>query len=98
MATEHKDRKEREREREIDQAVRQLITAFNKATAGLERPFRGKNSGPNATYIIQTEFAYLIDDLQRGPWCMFPQAVQKCNAFIDEVIGEVQQVEQAENN
>lgn len=99
MTTEQKERKERkekEREREIKQTVEQLTTAFNKALTGTERAFRGKNVGPNFAYICQTEFAYLVDDIQRGPWCVFDQSVQAANDFIDSVITELAELRKAQ--
>jgi hypothetical protein len=81
--------KEVQKEKDIGQIVRYLTSTFNAATQGLERPFRGKKAGPNEAYIMQSEFAYLLNDLTQGPRCMLQKHIAECNEFIDQVVQEL---------
>lgn len=81
--------KEQAKEKDVEQVVRYLTATFNKAKSGLERAFRGKTSGPNSTYIIETEFAYLLNEVMQGPRCLLQRNIAECNDFIDQVIGLV---------
>lgn len=84
------DKDEREvKEKDIGQIVRYLSNTFNQATSKLERPFRGKTSGPNEAYIMQSEFAYLLNELMQAPKCMQQKYISDCNDFIDQVIMEI---------
>jgi hypothetical protein len=78
--------KEQAKEKDIEQVVRYLTTTFNKAKAGAERAFRGKNIGPNKAYIMETEFAYLLNEVMQGPRCMLQKNITECNSFIDQVV------------
>lgn len=73
-------------DRDISQVVRHLTTTFNNATMKLERPFRGGTLGANKTYKLQTEFAYLLNDLTQAPNCLVQKYITECNNFIDRVI------------
>lgn len=77
------------KEKDIEQVVRYLTTTFNKAKAGSERAFRGKTIGPNEAYIMETEFAYLLNEVMQGPRCMLQRSIAECNDFIDQVITHV---------
>jgi hypothetical protein len=79
--------KEQAKEKDVEQVVRYLTTTFNKAKGGLDRAFRGKTSGPNSTYIIETEFAYLLNEVMQGPRCLLQRNIAECNEFIDQVMG-----------
>lgn len=81
--------KEVQKEKDIGQIVRYLTSTFNHATQGLERPFRGKKNGPNEAYFLQTEFAYLLNELTAGPRCMLQKHIADCNEFIDQVVQEL---------
>lgn len=76
-------------EKDIGQIIRYLTSTFNAATQSLERPFRGKKVGPNEAYIMQTEFAYLLNELTAGPRCMLQKHIADCNEFIDQVVQEL---------
>lgn len=80
-----------EKEKDISQIVRYLTSTLNQVLASapdLERPCR-THRGPNAAYFIQTEFAYLLNDLMQGPKCMSQKYITDCNEFIDQVMQEL---------
>lgn len=81
--------KEPQKEKDIGQIVRYLTSTFNQATARLERAFRGKTGGPNRAYILQTEFAYRLNELVQGPRCVLQRNIAECNDFIDQVVQEL---------
>lgn len=76
--------------KDIERVLSYLTHSYNKATSGLERAFRGKNTGPNLAYILDTEMAYLLNEIQRGPKSMTQVAISNCNQFIAEVVEEVE--------
>jgi len=80
-------------EKDIGQIVRYLSSTFNQATARLERAHRGKN-GPNYAYVLQTEFAYLLNEVVQGPRCVLQRNIAECNEFIDRVVQDLSQGEQ----
>ena len=77
------------KEKDINQIVRYLTSTLNRATAQLERPFRSKKTGPNETYIIQSEFAHLLNEVMQGPRCLLQRNIAECNDFLDQVIQEL---------
>lgn len=81
--------KEPQKEKDIGQIVRYLTSTFNQATARLERAFRGKSGGPNRAYVLQTEFAYRLNELVQGPRCVLQRNIAECNDFIDQVVQEL---------
>lgn len=81
--------KEVPKEKDINQIVRYLTTTFNNVTSKLDRPFRGTKSGANMAYIIQTEFAYLLNELIQGPRCLLQKNIAVCNDFIDQIVQEL---------
>ena len=81
--------KELAKEKDVEQVVRYLTSAFNKATTNLDRAFRGKTSGPNKAYVIETEFAYRLNEVMQGPRCMLQRNITDCNEFIDAVVTEL---------
>ena len=74
------------KEKDIGQIVRYLSGTFNQVTAKMERPVRTDKLGPNEAYIVQTEFAYLLNNLMQAPKCMQQKYISDCNDFIDQVI------------
>jgi hypothetical protein len=83
------EREKREvKEKDIAQIVRYLTSTFNQATSGMERAFRGKESGPNEAYVKQTMFAYALNDLIQGPKCMQQKYISDCNEIIDGIMIE----------
>jgi hypothetical protein len=78
--------KEVPKEKDVGQIVRYLVSTFNQATARLDRAFRSKTTGPNRTYVLQTEFAYLLNEVVQGPRCVMQKNISACNDYIDNVI------------
>ena len=74
------------KEKDVGQIVRYLTATFNQATAKMERPNRTKASGANATYKLQTEFAYLLNEVVQGPRSVLQKNITECNEFIDQVM------------
>lgn len=81
--------------KDVTQIIRYLSTTFNRVTAKLERPSRNKNTGPNAAYVIQTEFAYLLNEIVQGPQCVMQKNIVACNEFLDQVVQELAKNESA---
>ena len=78
--------KEAPKEKDVAQIVRYLCATFNQVTAHLERPFRGSTTGPNEAYLLQREFAYLLNEVMQGPNCLLQKNIEACNNFIDELV------------
>jgi hypothetical protein len=83
--------KEVPKEKDVGQIVRYLSGTFNQATGQLERAFRGKGQGPNLAYRLQTEFAYLLNEVTQGPRCVLQKNITACNEFIDQVVQDLNQ-------
>lgn len=81
--------KELAKEKDVEQVVRYLTSAFNKATISCDRAFRTKTLGPNKAYILETEFAYHLKEVIQGPRCMLQRNITECNEFIDAVVQEL---------
>ena len=88
--------RESAKEKDVEQVVRYLVSTFNKATASFERAFRGKKSGPNNAYIMETEFAYLLNEVMQGPRCLLQKNIAACNDFIAEVTDHVSKEKKSE--
>lgn len=76
------------KEKDVGQIIRYLTSTFNSATSKMEKSVRNKN-GPNRAYIIQSEFAYRLNELTMGPKCVLQKNIAECNDFIDEVVQEM---------
>lgn len=81
--------KEVSKEKDIGQIVRYLTSTFNQAISKLERPFRPQGGPANRTYILQTEFAYLLNEVVQGPRCVLQKNIAACNEYIDQVVQEL---------
>lgn len=92
-----RETREAPKEKDIGQIVRYLTSTFNQATSKLERPFRGKNIGPNKAYVMQTEFAYLLHEVTQGPRSVLQKNIAACNNFIDEVVQHLAHEEAPKN-
>lgn len=77
------------KEKDIGQIVRYLTATFNQATSRLERAARTK-AGANQAYRLQTEFAYLLNEVMQGPRCVLQRNITLCNDFIDQTVQEIQ--------
>lgn len=78
----------------VEKTVGHLCSTFSRVLHGLDRSFRGKNTGPNLAYRLETEFAYRIHEVQVGPRVLLPENIAHCNSFIDEAMGIVEQFKQ----
>lgn len=78
--------KDTQKERDVGPIIRYLTNTFNQATANMERPARHKLTGPNQLYIMQTEFAYLLNEVVQGPKCVMQKNITACNEYIDRTI------------
>lgn len=78
--------KEAPKEKDVGQIIRYLTATFNQATSRLERPFRSKVGNANESYKLQTEFAYLLNEVAQGPRCVLQRNITLCNEFIDQLI------------
>ena len=87
--------KEVPKEKDLGQIVRYLSSTFNQATSRIDRAYRGKTGGPNRAYVLQTEFAYLLNEVMQGPRCVLQRSIAECNDFIDQVVQELDQYEPA---
>lgn len=73
-------------EKDIGQIVRYLTATFNQATSTLDRPHRPKGQRANQLYYMQTDFAYLLNEVMQGPRCVLQKNIAACNEFIDQVM------------
>jgi hypothetical protein len=73
-------------EKDVEQVVRYLTTTFNKARAPLARAHRDTHSGVNDTYVMETEFAYRLNEVMKGPRSTLQNNIALCNDFINETI------------
>lgn len=65
----------------VDNVVRFLNHRFKTATAGFPRD----NSRKSALGQLQAEFAYLIDEIQRGPSYQIGKTIADANTFITNI-------------
>jgi hypothetical protein len=69
----------------IDQSIKQLSSAFYKATRGSgEKAVRGTN-----LFRLQNEFSYLVDGIKRGPAYIAPKLISAANEFINVEVPRV---------
>lgn len=82
--------RENTKEKDIGQIVRYLTATFNQATSKIERAARvGKPPVANRAYLLQREFAYLLNEVQQGPRCMLQKNIAECNEFLDRTIQDL---------
>lgn len=81
--------------KDVNQIIRYLSNTFNRMTSKLERPSRSDKTGSNAAYIIQTEFAYLLNEIVMCPRCSMQKNIAACNEFLDQVVQEMSKSEVA---
>lgn len=67
-------------EQMIEKSVRYLSGVFAKATAGM-----GKNVKGTELHTLQTDFAHLINEIQRGPRYFAPKVISEANEFLDAI-------------
>lgn len=83
------------KEKDVTAAVRKHVAIFNTSTSGMERPFRGKHLGTNRLYLLQREFAYLLNDIIQAPRALQQACIDRSSQFLDDLMQQLQ-TEQAE--
>lgn len=68
----------------VEQTLKQLSYAFYSAT----RDFPEKAVRGNSLYTLQVSFAYMLDDIKRGPKYIAPKLVAECVDFINRTVPE----------
>lgn len=71
--------------KDIEKIVRYLSNTFNTVIKDLEKPSWNYVRGANEAYTLQTEFAYLINEIMMCPPVIVQKHISACNEFIDEV-------------
>lgn len=74
------------KEKDVQQIVWYLTKTFNQVTKTLPKANRTKQGEANVTYKLQTEFAYLLNEVVQGPECMQQSYISECNEFINYVV------------
>lgn len=78
---------QKEKEKDVGQIIRYLTHTFNQATSKMDRPWRNPRTGvKNDLYTLQTEFAYLLNEVAQSPRCVLQKAIADCNNYIDQTI------------
>lgn len=85
--------KEAPKEKDVGQIIRYLTGTFNQVTSRLPRPHRTNEEGANITYRLQTEFAYLLNEVAQGPRSLLQKNITACNQFIDDVMQDLNRSE-----
>lgn len=73
-----------EKELNIEQTLKHLSYAFFNAS----RDFPEKAVRGNTLHTLQTDFAYMLDDIKRGPKYIAPKLVAEVIEFINRVVPE----------
>lgn len=93
MSQEKAPQPEAPKEKDVTAAVRKHVAIFNTATSKMDRPFRGKNAGPNELYLLQREFAYLLNDIMQAPRALQQACIEKSSQFLDDLMQRLQVAE-----
>lgn len=72
-----------------EQIVAHLTRIFNRVVSQLERPNRPTNGPANVTYKLQTEFAYIINEIMMQPQAAIQPWIAKANECIDDAMSKV---------
>lgn len=84
MAYVAQESKEPQKEKDIGKIIRYLTHTFNQATSTMERPWRNHKTGAkNQLYVMQRDFAYLLNEVSMSPRCLLQKAITDCNEYID---------------
>ncbi len=75
--------------KDIEKVVRYLSNMFNLVTKDLDKPAWSPKKGANRAYELQTEFAYLINEIMLCPPCVVQKHISACNEFLDGVVQEL---------
>jgi hypothetical protein len=71
------------KERDVGRIIQYLTNTFNEVISNLDRPAR-INGKANQSYSLQTEFAYLLNEVAQGPKSILQKNIAACNEFIDQ--------------
>jgi hypothetical protein len=74
--------------KDVNQIIRYLTNTFNRVTYSLDKAVRDKN-GPNKAYALQTEFAYLLNEVAQSQPSVTQKHIVNCNNFIDKVMQDL---------
>lgn len=72
----------------VSMVVSYLTNSFQKAmsSSGLKKAVRDSQTKVvNEAYKLESDFAYLIDDIVRGPTCLLTHHIAKANEFISSI-------------
>ncbi len=72
----------------VNQIISYLTNTFNRVTWSLEKAAR-KSDGPNKAYRLQTEFAYLLNEIAQSQPSVLQKHIANCNNFIDQVMQDL---------
>ena len=78
--------KRRDEDKKID--VNQVVSYLNHAFTNAIRGRGSNNTKGTKLYEYQTEFCYLINEIQRGPSYIVPKIIQDANELIDTITQE----------
>lgn len=76
---------DKERTFNANRSILHLKKMFTAATDHLEKPLRDRKGKTNDLYRYQVDFAYLIDEIQRGPLFAAKKAINDANGLIDDI-------------
>lgn len=92
MARYHKRDNQDKQEKAFDpsRVIRHLTFMFERATSGMDNAVRAKVKGKkigksNELYKLHEEFAYLLDEIGRGPKFSALKAINTANELIDSI-------------
>lgn len=71
--------------KDVAQIINYLSRQFNHLTADYERAQRSKEGVANSLYRMQTEFAYLLNEIAQGPQCMLQKYITMSNDYLDDL-------------
>jgi hypothetical protein len=74
--------------KDVGQIIRYLTNTFNRVTVSLDKAVRDKN-GANQAYRLQTEFAYLLNEISQSQPSVTQKHIANCNNFIDQVMQDL---------
>lgn len=66
----------------VEQVITYLNHAFVRAAQKAVQQIGNRNHKGTTLYMYQTEFCYLIDEIQRGPGYILPKVIQDANQLI----------------
>ena len=72
----------------VGQVVKYLNHAFSKAQQQAQPAVGNKNVRGTPLHDYQVEFAYLIDDIERGPTYIAPKKISEANELIERLSNE----------